>query len=58
MKLATIKMNTQPKNQRAELAAYRDTITKGKAESRKNRVEAFRRRYASKFRRMTFGYND
>jgi hypothetical protein len=50
--------NTHPKNQRAELAAYRDTITKSKAEFRKNRVEAFRRRYASKLRRMTFGYND
>jgi hypothetical protein len=51
-------MNTQPKNERVELAAHRDTITKSNAEFRKKRVEAFRRRYASKFRRMTFGYND
>jgi hypothetical protein len=51
-------MNTQPKNQRSELRVYCDAIAKSKAELRKNQVEAFRRRYAFKFRRTTFGYND
>ena len=37
---------------------YCDTIAKSKAKFRKNQFEAFRRRYAFKFRRMTFGYND
>jgi hypothetical protein len=49
-------MNTQPKNQKAELVDYRGTITKSRAEFRKSRVQAFKR--AFKFRRATFGYND
>jgi len=46
------KMNTQPKNQRAELTV------KSKAELRKKQVKAFSRRYAFNFRRITFSYND
>ena len=45
-------MNTQPKNQRAELTV------KSKAELRKKQVKAFSRRYAFNFRRITFSYND